>query len=55
VLCGWQGLDTRDAAAALGVREPTVRTRLHRARRRLRALADTSTVHAALVEGVCEP
>lgn len=54
-LCVWQGLDTRDAASALGVREPTVRTRLFRARRRLKALAAASSgVHSLPMDGVYE-
>ncbi len=39
VLCVWSGLSTRAAADALGVAEGTVRSRLSRARRRLRVLA----------------
>src|ERR671936_648725 len=35
-LCVWQGLAPREAALAVGVPEATVRTRLHRARKRLR-------------------
>ena len=35
-LCAWSTLTTGEAALALGVPEATVRTRLHRARRRLR-------------------
>lgn len=35
-LCAWSNLTTAEAALALGVPEATVRTRLHRARRRLR-------------------
>lgn len=34
-LCAWSTLTTGEAALALGVPEATVRTRLHRARRRL--------------------
>ena len=37
-LCAWEDLTPKEAAAALGIPEATVRTRLHRARRRLRAL-----------------
>jgi RNA polymerase sigma-70 factor (ECF subfamily) len=36
-LCVWEGLSPHEAAEALGVPVVTVRTRLHRARRRLRA------------------
>jgi RNA polymerase sigma-70 factor (ECF subfamily) len=34
-LCVWEGLTPKEAAAALSIPEPTVRTRLHRARTRL--------------------
>ncbi|TCC66422.1 RNA polymerase sigma factor [Kribbella pittospori] len=37
MLTGWDGLDPREAAVVLGVPARTVRTRLHRARSRLRA------------------
>jgi RNA polymerase sigma-70 factor (ECF subfamily) len=37
LICVWSGLDSTQAAQALGVPEGTVRTRLSRARRRLRA------------------
>lgn len=41
MLTGWDGLDPREAAVVLGVPARTVRTRLHRARARLRhALGD---------------
>jgi RNA polymerase sigma factor (sigma-70 family) len=40
LICVWSGLDCAEAARALGVPEGTVRTRLSRARRRLRALTD---------------
>ena len=40
LICVWSGLDSAEAARALGVPEGTVRTRLSRARRRLRALTD---------------
>lgn len=36
MLTGWDGLDPREAAQVLGVPARTVRTRLHRARARLR-------------------
>jgi RNA polymerase sigma factor (sigma-70 family) len=39
LICVWSGLDSTEAAQALGVPEGTVRARLSRARRRLRALA----------------
>jgi RNA polymerase sigma factor (sigma-70 family) len=38
LICVWSGLNSAEAAQALGVPEGTVRTRLSRARRRLRAL-----------------
>ena len=41
-LCAWEELSPKEAAAALGVPEATVRTRLHRARRRLRALDEAN-------------
>jgi RNA polymerase sigma-70 factor (ECF subfamily) len=37
-LCAWEDLSPREAAVALGIPEATVRTRLHRARKRLRTL-----------------
>ncbi|MDG9705376.1 RNA polymerase sigma factor [Streptomyces sp. DH37] len=40
VLCVWQGLDYAATAEALGVRVGTVRSRLSRARARLRGLTD---------------
>jgi len=40
LICIWSGLDSAEAAQALGVPEGTVRTRLFRARRRLRELLD---------------
>jgi RNA polymerase sigma-70 factor (ECF subfamily) len=40
-LCVWSGLSYADAATALGVPVSTVRSRLSRARQRLRRLADT--------------
>jgi RNA polymerase sigma factor (sigma-70 family) len=41
-LCAWEGLSLKEAAVALGVPEATVRTRLHRARKRLRALGEAT-------------
>jgi RNA polymerase sigma-70 factor (ECF subfamily) len=38
-LCAWSSLSTAETAAALGIPEATARTRLHRARKRLRAPA----------------
>lgn len=46
-LCAWEDLSTKEAAVALGVPEATVRTRLHRARARLRTL-DEATGRAPL-------
>lgn len=40
LICVWSGLDSTEAARALGVPEGTVRGRLSRARRRLRELID---------------
>lgn len=40
-LCVWEGLTSQAAAAALGLPEATVRTRLHRAREHLRALGES--------------
>lgn len=42
VLCAWEDLTPKEAALALSVPESTVRTRLHRARRRLRRLSSDS-------------
>lgn len=39
-LCAWEDLTPKEVAVALGIPETTVRTRLHRARKRLRALED---------------
>jgi RNA polymerase sigma-70 factor (ECF subfamily) len=41
-LCAWENLTPKEAAAALDVPEATVRTRLHRARARLRALDEAN-------------
>lgn len=46
-LCAWEGLAPREAAAALGVPEATVRTRLHRARTHLRTLGATEPISTA--------
>ncbi|WP_327176386.1 RNA polymerase sigma factor [Streptomyces sp. NBC_01335] len=47
-LCVWSGLDQQAAATALGVAVGTVKSRLHRARRRLGvALLDGATVPAS--------
>jgi RNA polymerase sigma factor (sigma-70 family) len=40
LLAGWEGLSPSEIAAAMGLRAVTVRSRLHRARRRLRAALD---------------
>jgi RNA polymerase sigma-70 factor, ECF subfamily len=42
-LCAWEDLTPKDAAAALGIPEGTVRTRLHRARKRLRAIDEANS------------
>jgi RNA polymerase sigma-70 factor (ECF subfamily) len=41
-LCAWEDLSPKEAAAALGVPESTVRTRLHRARQRMRVPEETN-------------
>ena len=47
-LCVWSGLDQQAAAAALGIAVGTVKSRLHRARRRLEAdLVGEHTVAAS--------
>ena len=43
-LCAWEDLTPKEAAVALGIPEATVRTRLHRARKRLR-LPDEAKGH----------
>lgn len=42
-LCLWEGLEYTEAAEALGIPVGTVRSRLSRARTRLRKLADAET------------
>jgi RNA polymerase sigma factor (sigma-70 family) len=46
-LCVWEGLGPQEAAEALGVPVVTVRTRLHRARQRLRAAEPRQGVDVA--------
>jgi RNA polymerase sigma factor (sigma-70 family) len=46
-LCDWQGLCAREAADALRVPEATVRTRLFRARRRLREFTSVGPVQSS--------
>jgi RNA polymerase sigma factor (sigma-70 family) len=41
LLVAWEGLTPAEIAAAMGIRAVTVRSRLHRARRRLRAELDS--------------
>lgn len=54
-LCVWQGLSHAEAALALGIPEATVRTRLHRARRRLQAGGESgSSLPTALVSAHSE-
>ena len=43
-LCLWEDLSPKEVAVALGIPEATVRTRLHRARRRLRLLTEPNGV-----------
>lgn len=45
LVCVWSGLDSAEAAQALGVPEGTIRTRLSRARRRLRGLLGDAWPH----------
>jgi DNA-directed RNA polymerase specialized sigma24 family protein len=47
LLAGWDGLTPGEIAAVIGARAVTVRSRLHRARRRLRAELDTLATTAA--------
>jgi RNA polymerase sigma-70 factor (ECF subfamily) len=44
MLCAWEGLATKDAAAALGISHAAFRVRHHRARRRLEALMGAKSV-----------
>jgi RNA polymerase sigma factor (sigma-70 family) len=44
VLIGWEGLSGAETATALGIPEATVRTRLHRARRRLHANTEPDVI-----------
>ena len=46
-LCAWEDLTPKEAAVALGVPESTVRTRLHRARKRL-LLPDEANGHTSI-------
>jgi RNA polymerase sigma-70 factor (ECF subfamily) len=42
LLTSWAGLDSNEVAEALGIPVGTVRSRLHRVRRRLRSHASTT-------------
>lgn len=46
----WDALTIAEVAKVVGVKEATVRVRLHRARRRLRTLLDVPDIHAARVQ-----
>jgi RNA polymerase sigma-70 factor (ECF subfamily) len=50
-LIAWEGLEPREAARVLGVSSATARTRLHRARRRLRELLGDAVTVAGHVIG----
>lgn len=51
LLIAWEGLSQEEVATALGIPVGTVRSRLHRARRKLRAAADLTGATAAPVLG----
>jgi RNA polymerase sigma-70 factor (ECF subfamily) len=54
-LCGWEELTPEEIAAVLGISRIAARSRLHRARRRLRAaLADASQTEASNVSALQE-
>ena len=55
VLCALEGLSYDAAARQLGVREPTLRGRLHRARRRLATRLRKRGIASPLVVGAVEP
>jgi hypothetical protein len=50
-LVAWEGLEPREAAVVLGVPARTVRTRLSRARARLRAELDVAPTRGAGADG----
>jgi RNA polymerase sigma-70 factor (ECF subfamily) len=51
LLATWEGLTPTEIAAVIGVPPATARTRLHRARGRLRAALEPSAVLAPMQDG----